>query len=561
MSPLWKSSNTVLADGNLYLPSRSYYSNAVGTMGVSSGKWYFEARVGNNVGSYYTIGVVATDDNTFINKVTSNLRGNVTWSQFSTTYSDGTSVSSPTSPNLGSTTATKIIGCAIDLDNNKVYFRGNGTWIDSSDPDTDTGGTTIAAAIQGKTFVPLAGTNNVSGSPNTWMNFGQDGSFSGTETAQGNTDDNGVGDFYYAPPSGYLALCTANLPDPAIDPAQDDVPADYFNTVLYTGDGTSSNSITGVGFEPDWTWIKRRSGAAVNHILTDAVRGATQTLISNATDAESTEVNDLTSFDADGFTVGSNVRVNQSSGSFVAWNWLAGNGTSSNTDGSITSTVSVNQKAGFSIVSYTGNGSAGATVGHGLGVTPDVIIVKNRTQSAGQDWAVYHHEMHSSPENKLMFLNLTNAVTDSNAPWNDTAPTSSVITLGSGNITNNAYDYIAYCFAEVEGYSKFGSYTGNGSTDGPFVFTNHRPAFVMVKRTNSTGNWWIWDNTRVGYNETENVLLADTNNSEFTGAGYGIDFLSNGFKLRETTSAINANGSTYIYMSFAENPFKYSLAR
>ena len=561
MNPLWKSSNTVLEEGNLYLPSRSYYSNAVGTIGVSSGKWYFEARVGNNVGSYYTIGVIATDDNTFINKVTSNLRSNVTWSQFSTIYSDGTNVSSPTSPNLGSTTATKIVGCAIDLDNNKVYFHGNGTWVDSSDPDTNTGGTTIDAAIQGKTFVPLIGTNNVSGSPNTQVNFGQDGTFVGTETAQGNTDENGYGDFYYPVPSGFLSMCSANLSAGAIDPAQDDVPADYFNTVLWAGDGTAGRTITGVGFQADLIWIKNRSSASFTHQLLDAVRGKLSgansyaRLRSDTTAIEATPGGDdgLTDITSDGFTVDADESYNNSGNNFVAWNWLAGNGTSSNTDGSVTTTVSANQTAGFSIVKYQGTGSA-LTCGHGLASPPKFIVVK-ATDDA-KDWTVYHVGMGN---NKDMLLNLTNAENTSVA-WNNTTPTSSVFSVGTlSNVNVSGKNYISYCFAEIPSYSAFGEYTGNGNSDGPFIFTGHAPAFIMYKRKDSTGNWRVMDNKRLGYNGAVYRLYPNLSNAEVT--GNELDILSNGFKLRNTAAEANASGGTYIYASFASNPFKYALAR
>ena len=559
MSPLWKSSNTVLEDGNLYLPSRSYYSNAVGTMGVSSGKWYFEARVGNNYGSYNEFGVVAVDNNTFINQVSTALTGGVIWHQLGKINSNGTLVTNPTSPNLYDT-STKIVGCALDLDNNKVYFRGNGTWIDSSDPDTDTGGTTIAAAIQGKTFVPLVGTNNVSASPNTWINFGQDGSFSGTETAQGNTDDNGYGDFYYAPPSGYLALCTANLPDPVIDPAQDDVPSDYFNSVIWTGDTTTKQ--IPLDFTADFVWAKRRNGGD-SHVIYDIIRGENIQLSSNSTAADTNNDYGLDFLGHNYLEVDGTKYFGGGGGgspTFVAWNWLAGNGTSSNTDGSITSTVSVNQKAGFSIVSYTGNATSGATVGHGLGAAPAVIIVKNRDDT--NNWNVYHHKNTSAPETDFLILDSTNATADGAGKWNDTAPTTSVFTIGSSLSTNTSGDnLIAYCFAEVEGYSKFGSYTGNGSSDGPFVYCGFRPAFVMVKRTDVADSWVVHDGERDLENPVELMLFPDLSSAELGSGTASMDFLSNGFKLRVISTARNASGGTYIYMAFAENPFKYANAR
>ncbi|MAO20057.1 MAG: hypothetical protein CMJ25_04825 [Phycisphaerae bacterium] len=340
------------------------------------------------------------------------------------------------------------------------------------------------------------------------------------------------------------------MPDSTIEDG-----SDYFNTVTYSGTG-SSLSIP-VGFIPNFTWIKRRN-AANNHQAFDVLRGS-NVLVPNENGSESDYSAYFDFSDSDGFDLpAASVNMNNSSGTYVAWNWLANGSGVSNTVGTTPSTVSANTTAGFSIVSYTGNSTSGATVGHGLSIAPEMVIVKLRSGGTN-DWAVYHYEMHSSPQNKLMYLNLTNAVTDSSSPWNDTAPTSSVITLGSGNITNGTTDYIAYCFHSVEGYSSFGSYTGNGSADGPFVYTGFRPAFVMVKKTSGTGSWYIYDLTRLGYNGANYVLAADSSTSEISGKE--IDLLSNGFKWRNTTNNGNASGGTYIYMAFAENPFKNANAR
>jgi hypothetical protein len=330
--------------------------------------------------------------------------------------------------------------------------------------------------------------------------------------------------------------------------AQINKPDTYFNTKLYTGNA-STLSVTGVGFQPDWVWIKNRSIVA-DHKEFDAVRGVTNALITNSTSAEFSQ-SGLDSFDSDGFTVGSHVGCNGNGNSLVAWNWLASNTTASNSDGSITSTVSANTTSGFSIVSYTGNGTSG-TIGHGLGSIPQMIIVKNRTDSA-HEWKVYHHTLGN---NKRLHLNDTSAVATTTAPWNATTPTSSVFSVGADGGTNDSGDsMIAYCFAEKKGFSKFGSYTGNGNADGPFVYTGMRPAFVLIKQSSAAGqNWFLTDNKRNEFNAVDKLLYADSSNAEVTSGSHPIDFLSNGFKCRGTGAGNNGSGATYIYMAFAENP-------
>ena len=323
---------------------------------------------------------------------------------------------------------------------------------------------------------------------------------------------------------------------------------DYFNTKLWTGTG-SSNALTGVGFQPDWTWIKNRTDAN-SHVLQDAVRGVGNTIISNNTDAQSAEgAGDLTAFGSDGFTVGTNGRVNGSGKSIVAWNWLGANGTASNTDGSITSTVSANTTSGFSIVSYTGTG-ANATVGHGLGSAPTMIIVKNLNST--NDWNIGHPAL---GWDKRLFFN-TNPES-SGASWNSTAPTSSVFSIGTAGATNTSSNtHVAYCFAEVKGFSKIGSYVGNGSTDGTFVYTGFKPAFVIMKRstTGDTASWYTYDNKRDSFNTMTKNVFPNLNNAENDDANNNLDFLSNGFKIRTASGGRNGSGITYIYMAFAEEP-------
>ena len=329
--------------------------------------------------------------------------------------------------------------------------------------------------------------------------------------------------------------------------AQINKPNEYFNTVLYTGNG-STQSITGVNFQPDLTWIKNRGGYW--HNLYDVVRGATKDIYSNATDAEGTNSNRLTSFNSDGFSVGNDTDVNANSGTYVSWNWLASNTTASNTDGSITSTVSANTTAGFSIVSYTGTGGIPLTVGHGLGVTPEVLIIKNRTNA--YNWAVYHKDLGNTGG---LFLNTTSAFTTDADLFNNTSPTSSVVTFSNSTLTNQgSANHIMYAFNSVKGFSKFGKYTGNGSTDGTFVYTGFKPAFIMTKSYSGyTGYWTIHDATRNPSNVSSmSALWANVSDAESN--AYGFDILSNGFKIRSTSATLNQSGAGYIYMAFAENP-------
>ena len=324
-------------------------------------------------------------------------------------------------------------------------------------------------------------------------------------------------------------------------------PTDHFNTVTYTGNGSSGHAITGVGFQPDWTWIKSRS-ASTEHVLTDSVRGVTKELKSNDNGEEETEAQGLTAFGTDGFTIGSDSSFNTNSATYVSWNWLAANGTASNSDGSATSTVSANTTAGFSIVSYTGNETA-KTIGHGLGAIPQIVITKNRS-TTGQ-WAMYNRNLGA---NKNLHLETTDAAASSSAVFNDTESTSSVFSVGSAVMTNdNGSNFIAYCFAEKKGYSKFGTYTGNGNADGTFVYTGFKPAVVIIKKSSASGsNWRIHDNRRLGYNGANNELYINTTGTE--GANR-LDILSNGIKIITTDTAYNASGETYIYLACAESPF------
>jgi hypothetical protein len=328
----------------------------------------------------------------------------------------------------------------------------------------------------------------------------------------------------------------------------------YFDTSLWTGT-SATQSITSLNFKPDWLWVKSRSTAS-NHRSQNSVTGVTKGLNPNQTVAETTLTDCVTSFNSNGFTLGADADayVNTSSRTYVGWSWLASNTTTANTSGSISSTVSANTTSGFSIVSYTGTG-ANATVGHGLGVAPNMIICKSRTQA--QNWAVYHSSLGNT---KALFLDGTSTGTSASY-WNNTSPTSTVFTVGnSGDVNYNAGTQISYCFANVKGFSKFGSYVGNSSTDGTFVYLGFKPSFVIIKNTTNANNWIMLDNKRGTYNLQSTTLYPNTNDVETsTTTNFGMDFLSNGMKMRTSgdfnTNSNNASGNTYIYMAFAENPF------
>jgi len=334
-----------------------------------------------------------------------------------------------------------------------------------------------------------------------------------------------------------------------------DDPSDYFETKLYTGTG-SEQSIT-MDFAPNWVWLKRRDATGSNRLF-DSVRGATKEIYTDGTNAEATEAQTLKSFNSNGFTLGTEGATNGSSRTFATWNWKAGTSVSGNTGGSGTAktyTGSVNTDAGFSIIRYIGNGSAGHTIPHHLGTTPAWVIA--RTISAEKEWDVYHHKNTSSPETDYLVLNTTAATSDSNDKWNDTAPTSSVVTLGdSSQLNTNDGTCIMYAFAEKKGYSKFGSYIGNGNAgDNAFVYTGFKVGWVLIKRSSSAGEgWFIFDSTRSPANLNVNELRADVATAETTGSHY-IDFLSNGFKPKTAGAGIGRSGDTYIYMAFASNPF------
>jgi hypothetical protein len=534
LNPLDKDGHTN-SEGNLKVSGNVIYGHEKSTFAVTSGKWYFEAAltVQQNDTAIGLANQSASTSDHYLGQTTDSVGY----------LSDGRFFYNNSSTSYSSWTTSDVAQIAFDADTGEIWIGKNNTYQNSGDPANGTG---EVVTVSWNEFIPAARTV---GSGALVFNFGQSG-------------------FTYTPPTGFLALSTANLPEPSINPANGDSPQDHFNTVLWTGNSANPRSITGVGFQPDWVWAKQRTGNGggwEDHQLYDSVRGTQKVLRSNTTNAELENPSNggVQSFDSDGFAIqgpSGSLNMNNTGENSVAWNWKASNATAvSNTAGTITSQVSANTTAGFSIVSYTGNGTNGATIGHGLGATPAMIITKKRNSALA--WYVWHQQL--SGANYGVALNTLDAeATFSYGTWGTKNSTIITATQGINGLTNvnaSSDTYVAYCFNSVEGYSKFGSYTGNGSTDGTFVYTGFRPAYVMVKRYTDVGNWQMFDSSRDLYNPEDGRLYANLSDSENDAAS--IDFVSNGFKLRATSGDNNSSGQSYIYMAFAENPFKYANAR
>ena len=544
------------ADGNLNLSNSASSGNAqrmvsFATIGISTGKWYYEeipssnSRVGLSKGFQqlnYTGGTLGSGSG-LESSVTYTASGLISLAN-NAYYNTATTLTPPSYNN------TNIIGVSIDAslgeNNLTVRFYKDGVGVSVL--------TGVGATSPVREWFPTKTMESSGSGDQRYFNFGQNPTFSGNTTAGTYTDSNNKGLFKYQPPSGFLALCEDNLPTPAISD-----PGKHFKTVLYTGDGNSGRSITGVGFQPDLVWIKSRT-VARNHRLQDSVRGFTNVLCSDLTIVEY-GTGDVSSANNEGFSLLARDNQNISAESYVAWCWKAGAGTTStNTNGSITSVVSVNQDAGFSIVSYTGNGTSGATVGHGINKPPKFIIVQTRQGTNNREKPVYHV---STGTNYATVLNGASEGFTNSAFWNNTAPSSSLITLGNDQNTNQITStYIAYCWAEIEGFSKFGSYVGNGSADGPFVYCGFKPAWVIVKNTTMGGYWNIWDSSRNSSNPLDLSLYPPAPDIEDSGGNYFIDFLSNGFKIRTSSAThINGSGNKIIFAAYAESPFQTANAK
>ena len=535
------SGGTAFSEGNLKYASTAH--TGAGTLGISSGKAYFEVTVSGASNSH--IGVCD------IGKGISPLRGGnwsahggITYKQNGDQYRLPVGGSSSTTVSYGASyTNGDIIGVAIDVDNDTIVFYKNNA--------------SQGNAAAGPSFLSSNGTYSImiyGGSAMVFVcNFGQDSSFAGAKTAQGNTDSNGEGDFYYEPPSGFLALCTNNLPEPAVDPSN------HFKALTYTGTG-SGQVISGVGFKPDFLWAKRRNND-YGHVLLDIARGFGSAgndsrLESSAPDVAGASPY-VASLNADGYvTENAQQSLNIANGTYVGWHWKAGSGNtavaeSGNNPGG---THNANQAAGFSIVKYVGTGANG-TVTHGLGVAPELILIKNI--GVNDEWNVYYGD-----NTDYLVLDDTDATADAATRWNDTSPSSTVFTVSTDHSVNaDGENYIAYCWRSIPGFSQIGSYAGNNDANGTFIHTGFRPAFVMNKAISRTGNWMMTDSARSPHNVNGVGIFANAAAAEYTDANTNIDLLSNGFKWRTSDDNNNDVSETYLYIAFAESPFKHTNAR
>ena len=530
-------------NGNFKAGSVVNGSDAFSTiaMSVGSGKWYWEMRQ-TYTGQGFSIGISPKAQ-----EPTMTFPGNLGYDYYNANGGKKYSAAGQGRDSYGTAWFTSgqtyIMSVYYDSDLGKIGFKLNGA-------DQGFAFTNVVASDY------VAGFANVSGGTSTFpavVNFGQNGTFSGAVTAQGNADANGIGNFYYAVPSGYKALCTANLPDPAIP-----LPSAHFNTVLYNGTGSTPQTVTGVGFQPDFVWIKNRPTGGTNYVMYDAVRGTNKTIASSTTNAESSDdAAGFSAFTSDGFTLrslttaqGTQNTLNQSQ---VSWNWKANGSESTDTSGDIDAVVSANQAAGFSVVTWTATGSNTATIPHGLGVAPEIIFYKARSTSG--NWNTWTTAIDGS--NDSLLLNTTAAKSDNSGSYGNL--TSSFFpNWGLGN----GITMVAYSFASKPGFSKIGVYTGNGSaTAGPFVNCGFKPAWLLIKNTSNAQDWILFDNKRDPSNVTQQFLYPNLNNAEAAGGANVLDLVSNGFKLRNAgTRNRNYNGDVYFFMAFADSPFKTATA-
>ena len=547
--------------GNLkYEDSHSTGDAFVANMAMT-GKTYCEVRI-DSIGNYG--GVIG-------------LRGTGAYSQvydsvtFQTNYSSGLlyhykgDSDQSASGNVGGTvSAGNILMFAYDPATYKWWVGVNGTWRNSGDPANGSGEVFTGSATMFETMDITWGgwVGDVNGLDTTW-NFGQDSTFGGVETAGGNSDDNGFGDFKYSPPTGFLALCTGNMSvSDNIDPAQtdDNIPTKQFNTITWTGNRSNNstvNNITGVGFQPDLVWLKILNNT-YDHRLVDSSRGVTEAIRSNKTTAEQTEANGLYQFGSDGFSVKGDNNYNSNGDPFIGYCWRANGGTTaSNSDGDITSTVQANTNAGFSIVTYTGDntdhrgvGYGSANIGHGLDSAPEFIITKRRDGTGG--W----YTLHASAGIGYLSLESSGTFQSGAVPFGPALPTTTTFGGYSAN-NNSSHTYVCYCWHSVEGYSKFGSFEGNANADGPFIYTGFRPRLLFIKNIDSSSAWGVYDGERPGFNDCDLGAWNETTGYNNNIGSYPCDILSNGFKLRTSNSTVNSS-HTWVYGAWGDVPFKYN---
>ena len=548
-----------LSNGNLtYVDSTAAWHTMANTMAVTKGKWYVEMRI--DVKGWIFLGASQIYGFSGINPTSqhvgagpssgvtggkgvgivydpSDTRGDLTYNGTNSAYTGGTSGSE----------VGDVIGMSIDLENNNFKFYRNGELKYDLDGLLEIG---AEYHIGISTYQSAGGT----------FNFGQNPTFSGSEREAGTfKDDSGYGTFKYQPPAGHLAICSANMPEPSVSD-----PSEYFSALVWEGDGQMGRGISGLKFKPDFAWIKPRD-IADNHVLTNVLSGPGKIMYCNQTYSEPTVTdNNRLALKQGGIDLSSWNNVNDPGDQFIGWFWKAnGNNVITNTEGTITSNVTVNQEAGFSIVTYTGNGSTGATFGHGLNKQPTFIMVKRRDGTS--QWNVWTPSL---TNNQAMYMNTTNQRQSSTTFWQDTTPNDSVITLGTDRNVNNA-TYLAYCWTDVEGYSKVGQYRGTGSDNGAFVYCGFKPAWVMIKAIDLDPSAWIMvDSFRNSKNPIKNKLHADhfgaedvSNPAGSTDETNWVDFLSNGFKLRKNNSWTNYSAYTYTFLAFAESPFATANAK
>jgi len=562
---------TSMSEGNLQFvmnPSPHFYGWADSSIGMSSGKWYCEvhfavggtnAFLGGIVGNVYNLG-----DPYNVRNYIGGAYDGYSWQKSYGVLNDTTADA------YGGITPANgdVLGIALDLENNKLYFHQNGTYLASGDPAANSNGFSINAASTTRSGNYYFAWGSYGEGHTFTCNYGQDGTFAGLVTAGDNADDNDIGNFKYDVPAGFLALCTKNLPDCAV------VPAENFSVKLYD-DGAGAK--TGVGFQPDLVWLKSR-GSVYHNKIVDSVRGVQKALEVSNVSAELTESTGLTAFGADGFTVGADTDYSDTTGDgMVAWCWKAGTAGSGATQGSgtlKTYTSSYNTAAGFSITKYTGNGSSDHKIPHSLSVAPNLVITKNLTDAGwtrgycvGAIRKTAHDGTIDMDFTDYLIMNTTAAVADSaSGVWNDIAPTATVFNCGdhgSFNYTNeNAGSYIAYCWHSVEGYSKIGSYRGNSVASGAFIHCGFKPAYIMIKvMNNGSERWNVHDSARSPSNVSDGLFRVNEAEVEQTASWTYIDFLSNGFKIRATGSDMNNSSYFYLYWAFAETPLKFANAR